>query len=94
MNRYYVSALLLGLGLFSNLPTTALAAEAPTNHFVWSYKLIPHMEKRDKGGEDAQFSNKNLLVVADGVGGWANQGIDSGLFSKELVSHIGDLYNN
>ena len=26
-----------------------------------------------------------MMIVADGVGGWEEQGIDSGLFSKELV---------
>jgi len=25
----------------------------------------------EKGGEDAYIATKNLLVVADGVGGWA-----------------------
>ena len=33
---------------------------------------IPHIEKRDKGGEDAWVATDSLLVVADGVGGWAN----------------------
>jgi len=27
-------------------------------------------------------------VVSDGVGGWANQGVDPGLFSKQLVKDI------
>ncbi len=43
---------------------------------------IPHDDKRDTGGEDAYILNPTLIGVADGVGGWANQGIDSGLFSK------------
>lgn len=29
-----------------------------------------------------------MLVVADGVGGWANQGIDPGIFSKSLVKNV------
>jgi len=28
------------------------------------------------------------MVVADGIGGWSDQGIDSGLFSKNLVKDI------
>ena len=28
------------------------------------------------------------MVVADGVGGWERHGIDSGLFSKNLVSGL------
>lgn len=38
------------------------------NHGVY---MIPHFEKRDKGGEDAYVSKDDLIVVADGVGGWA-----------------------
>lgn len=49
------------------------------------------MTKKEKGGEDAWVASHNLLVVADGVGGWANRGVDSALFSKSLVS---DLKNN
>jgi len=29
-----------------------------------------------------------MLCVADGVGGWAEYGVDPGLYSKELVKHI------
>lgn len=50
--------------------------------FRQSANMIPHYEKRHKGGEDAYVSNERLLVVADGVGGWAEVGIDPGLFSK------------
>jgi protein phosphatase PTC7 len=30
------------------------------------------------------------LVVADGVGGWADQGVDPGLYSKKLCEIIGN----
>ena len=53
---------------------------------------IPHIKKIEKGGEDAYVASKNLLVVADGVGGWAKQGVDPGLFSKSLVKNIKNLY--
>jgi protein phosphatase PTC7 len=32
--------------------------------------------------------SKQVLVVADGVGGWADSGIDPGLYSKKLVQII------
>jgi len=38
--------------------------------------------KRHKGGEDAWIASNNLMVISDGVSGWAYQGIDSGLYSK------------
>ena len=50
--------------------------------FRQSVNMIPHYEKRHKGGEDAYVANEKLIVVADGVGGWGEVGIDPGLFSK------------
>jgi serine/threonine protein phosphatase PrpC len=37
-----------------------------------------------------------LLIVADGVGGWAEHGVDSGRYSKSLVTIIKQKfdYNN
>lgn len=39
--------------------------------FIYGSHMIPHPAKAYKGGEDAIFASDNLLVVADGVGGWA-----------------------
>ena len=50
--------------------------------FVNGVSCIPHDSKKDKGGEDGWAATDNLIVVADGVGGWAEQGVDPGLFSK------------
>ncbi|KAK1555665.1 hypothetical protein Q3G72_029715 [Acer saccharum] len=48
---------------------------------------LPHPDKEETGGEDAHFiSDKQAIGVADGVGGWANHGVDSGLYSRELMS--------
>ncbi len=44
-------------------------------HLLRAY-MIPHPDKAYRGGEDAYYSSERLLVVADGVGGWNNQGID------------------
>lgn len=49
---------------------------------------LPHLKKRYKGGEDAFSVNHELLVIADGVGGWNHCGIDPALFSKELVKQV------
>ncbi len=58
--------------------------EKSTDGFIFKSGIcsIPHDEKRNKGGEDAFVATPTLLVVADGVGGWAAKGVDSGLFSK------------
>eukprot|EP00741_Cyanophora_paradoxa_P019185 tig00021123_g18521.t2 len=49
--------------------------------------MIPHPEKAYRGGEDAFFicDDTSAVGVADGVGGWATQGIDPGLFSRQLM---------
>lgn len=57
---------------------------------------IPHIEKRDKGGEDAYLVTDDFAViaVADGVGGWNKKGVDPALFSNELVKHFKEQYHN
>eukprot|EP01118_Nematostelium_gracile_P019488 TRINITY_DN9046_c0_g1_i1.p1 TRINITY_DN9046_c0_g1~~TRINITY_DN9046_c0_g1_i1.p1 ORF type:complete len:299 (+),score=66.48 TRINITY_DN9046_c0_g1_i1:35-898(+) len=52
-------------------------------------EIIPHPLKVAKGGEDAYFiatgSDGYAFGVADGVGGWAHQGIDPSLVSKGIM---------
>jgi len=60
--------------------------------FSHAYRNIPHSEKIEKGGEDAWYVSDDLLVVADGVGGWADEGVDAGLYSRRLVSDIEKLF--
>ena len=57
--------------------------------FQYSSHMIPHPAKAYKGGEDAIFVSDNVLVVADGVGGWADHGIDPGKYSKKLCEIMG-----
>ena len=47
--------------------------------------MIPHPAKQEKGGEDAYFIAEHCLGVADGVGGWAEIGVDPGLYSSQLM---------
>jgi len=61
------------------------------NHFRFGSKLVPHPEKVSKGGEDAFYTQAQMLAVADGVGGWAKHGVDPGLYSKELCYNIKKL---
>lgn len=50
---------------------------------------LPHPDKEETGGEDAHFicADKQVIGVADGVGGWADVGINAGLYSRELMSN-------
>tara|TARA_B110000285_G_C14832923_1_gene471718 strand:+ start:52 stop:369 length:318 start_codon:yes stop_codon:yes gene_type:complete len=63
-------------------------------YFKFGANLLPHPEKVGKGGEDALVAAHNLMVVADGVGGWADHGIDPGLYSKQLVADFKSLYDD
>ena len=52
--------------------------------------IIPHDDKLHRGGEDSADSSDQVLAVADGVGGWANKGINPGLFSAKLTRSLID----
>jgi len=58
--------------------------------------MIPHPSKRKKGGEDAYFMTENGLAigVADGVGGWADKGVDPSLYSKTLMREAKHAYED
>jgi protein phosphatase PTC7 len=49
--------------------------------------VIPHPDKAATGGEDAYFVCEQGLWagVADGVGGWAEMGVDAGLYARQLM---------
>uniref|UniRef100_A0A7N0UMF9 Protein phosphatase n=1 Tax=Kalanchoe fedtschenkoi TaxID=63787 RepID=A0A7N0UMF9_KALFE len=50
---------------------------------------LPHPDKEETGGEDAHFIclDKQVIGVADGVGGWADLGVDAGIYSRELMAN-------
>ncbi len=50
---------------------------------------LPHPDKFNVEGEDAHLISENgvVIAVADGVGGWADIGIDAGQYSRELMSN-------
>jgi len=53
---------------------------------------IPHQSKKEKGGEDAYVAEEGIICVADGVGGWNDQGVDPSKFSNELCENIKKEY--
>jgi protein phosphatase PTC7 len=56
------------------------------NKFTSGICINPHYAKKHKGGEDAACINDNLICVADGVGGWAESGVDPAIYSKKLCN--------
>mmetsp|Transcript_13202 Transcript_13202/g.22208 ORF Transcript_13202/g.22208 Transcript_13202/m.22208 type:complete len:431 (-) Transcript_13202:31-1323(-) len=71
---------------YNSSPLTEFAAKPPLQ-LVCGVHMVPHPDKAYRGGEDAYFTSEdfNAAGVADGVGGWSNQGIDPGLFSRQLM---------
>jgi protein phosphatase PTC7 len=71
----------------------ALCSAAKQTHFKFQFgaSLLPHPEKAYKGGEDALYASDHVLLVADGVGGWADSGIDPALYSKRLAALVEEL---
>ncbi len=47
--------------------------------------VIPHPEKASRGGEDAYFFCDTALGVADGVGGWAESGVNPADYARGLM---------
>jgi protein phosphatase PTC7 len=66
--------------------------EQASLRFINGLSAIPHDQKRHKGGEDAWFLSEKMIAVADGVGGWEAQGVDSGIYSRALCKFIGKIY--
>lgn len=49
--------------------------------------LVPHPDKAEKGGEDACFvlRDHGAFGVMDGVGGWADEGVDPAAYSNTFA---------
>lgn len=58
------------------------------NQFNAGLCIRPHAAKVSKGGEDAASVTENFIALADGVGGWAESGVDPAKFSKQLCMNI------
>jgi protein phosphatase PTC7 len=60
-----------------------------TEDFQVAAWVIPHSDKEDTGGEDTYFisENGNQFGVFDGVGGWAELGVNARDFSYRLMSN-------
>lgn len=55
---------------------------------------VPHPARASRGGEDAHLVEGNWLGVADGISVWAEQGVNSGLYSRELMWNCVDVIRN
>ncbi|KAL6329417.1 hypothetical protein AAG906_018056 [Vitis piasezkii] len=54
--------------------------------------LLPHPSKALTGGEDAYFvAFQNWFGVADGVGQWSLEGINGGLYAREVMDNCEEI---
>jgi protein phosphatase PTC7 len=67
------------------------AAKPEFNSFQAGVCVNPHYNKKAKGGEDAYVLSPQFLAVADGVGGWAESGVDPAVYSRTLCHNISEL---
>jgi hypothetical protein len=72
----------------------AAAAAAPGQRLVAAGISLPHAAKAATGGEDAFFVSlcgRGAVGVADGVGGWAAQGVDPSLYPRRFVAACAEV---
>ena len=67
-------------------------ASNPDTFFQTKTVIIPKDASIERGGEDSADNAERLICVADGVGGWINRGVDSGLFSRALTQAVIDVH--
>ncbi|KAJ9520280.1 hypothetical protein QJQ45_030254, partial [Haematococcus lacustris] len=88
-----VTGTLGGIQEAASLPRTPPNRGRPSLRLVASCACIPHIDKTEKGGEDAYcIVNPGLgaIGVADGVSGWAEEGIDPAAYSRTLMKYCAE----
>ncbi|KAF4746618.1 hypothetical protein FOZ62_017146 [Perkinsus olseni] len=73
-------------GIVPRASFSTLLRKESSYRFDSSRVVVPHRNK--KRGEDASFNSDLYLGVADGVGGWILEGVDSGEYSRLLMHKI------
>lgn len=72
-------------------PASGNGVGGPAIRLVFSSgaAMLPHPDKASRGGEDSFFiaDHQAAVGVADGVGGWAEIGVDAGAYARLLMVH-------
>ncbi|XP_065875266.1 probable protein phosphatase 2C 80 [Euphorbia lathyris] len=70
-------------------PVNSTLVSGQTLKLISGSCYLPHPDKEATGGEDAHFicEEQQAIGVADGVGGWADVGINAGDYARELMSN-------
>lgn len=92
MKRSFVVSLIFLIAISSLSFCSAPEADQNKEYqFLTGYSNQPHDDKKESGGEDSWEDSPHLLAVADGVGGWSQQGVDAGKYSKSLCQNVAKL---
>ncbi|XP_020257387.1 probable protein phosphatase 2C 71 [Asparagus officinalis] len=76
----------------SEEPARVRTIAVPTLFLCSGAAILPHPSKASTGGEDAYFvACKNWFGVADGVGQWSLEGINAGLYARELMDNCAKI---
>ena len=85
----------------STHPFTSASTSDSLNTFntlklISGVSAVPHPNKKKTGGEESHFVSAcgRALGVSDGVGGWAELGVDAGEYSRELCSNMDRCVGN
>lgn len=73
------------LCLWSGLSVSADAQDGEKLALRCGSFQIPDKRKKN-GGEDALFIEEDAVGVFDGVGGWADYGVDAGIYARTLAT--------
>ncbi|GLI62926.1 hypothetical protein VaNZ11_005777 [Volvox africanus] len=90
-----VSSIGVAAAVATQMPNESKAkTDSSTNLVLTSGAFVlPHPDKIQKGGEDWYFiaNNRRAVGVADGVGGWAEVGVDAGAYARQLMRNAADV---
>lgn len=87
----HIRRLYLIRGQLKNFTTISTANTFNTKlkfRFNTGAMKIPHFARRETGGEDALEIHEGMICVADGVGRWADSGVDPRIHSNELARNV------
>ncbi|PIA48069.1 hypothetical protein AQUCO_01400573v1 [Aquilegia coerulea] len=80
----------IGTSLDMNIKETGMST--PRLFLSSSSAMLPHPSKALTGGEDAYFiACQNWFGVADGVGQWSLEGVNAGIYARELMNNCAKI---
>jgi protein phosphatase PTC7 len=77
----------MGSKVMLRMPTAKRQALPRLRFGSRAVRAFPHPDKLHRGGEDAFISSDFIVAVADGVGGYADMGVNPAAFTRRVMYH-------